>query len=106
MSDFDQIWILGGIIMAHKRIGRRRFLQGSAALIGGQTLAAGMPALSGSQAAPAKEHEQIDRFAAIALQPAPPRRLQLRENPPPSLPGIELESARSNPSVEFPERHF
>jgi hypothetical protein len=106
MSDFDQIWILGGIIMAHKRIGRRRFLQGSAALIGGQTLAAGMPALSGSQAAPAKEHEQIDRFAAIAIQPAPPRRLQLRENPPPSLPGIELESARSNPSVEFPERHF
>jgi hypothetical protein len=91
--------------MAYQPIGRRRFLQGSAALIGAQSLTAGKPAPAGPQAATAKAHEQIDQFATMAIQPAPPLRVHLRENPPPSLPTIELESGRSNPSVDFPQRH-
>ena len=92
--------------MAYHAIGRRRFLQGSAALIGGQSLAAGMPAPAGPQAATKKGNEAIDRFVAIALQPTPPHRGQLVENPPPSLPVIELESGRSDLSVNFPQRHI
>jgi hypothetical protein len=91
--------------MGHQPIGRRRFLQGSVALLGAQSVTPGKPAPAGPQAATAKAHEQIERFAAIALQPAPPWRVHLRENPPPSLPSIELESGRSNPSVDFPPRH-
>lgn len=91
--------------MAFKAIGRRRFLQGSAALIGGQSLAAVVPPSGGSQAANANPQEQADRFAAIALQPAPVVRGPLRENPPRSLPAIELESGRNNSSIEFPDRH-
>jgi hypothetical protein len=91
--------------MGYQPIGRRRFLQGSAALIGVQSLTGGKPALAGQQAAAAKSPERIDQFAAIALQPPPPPRGHLGENPPPSLPGIELESGRNNPSVDFPQRH-
>jgi hypothetical protein len=60
---------------------------------------------SGPQTATAKAQEQIDRFAAIALQPAPEMRGRLVENPPPALPKIELESAHSNAAVDFPKRH-
>jgi len=40
----------------------------------------------------------------MAAQPAPPR-AALRENPPPSLPALELESEHSDASVDFPQRH-
>jgi hypothetical protein len=89
----------------YKPIGRRRFLQGSAALIGAQSLTAATPAAAEPQAAVAKPNEQIDRFAAIALQPEMPRRSFLRENPPPALPAIELECESSNPLVNFPQQY-
>jgi hypothetical protein len=91
--------------MAYQPIGRRRFLQGTAALVGAQSLTGGKPASAEPQAAAAKAHEEVDRFAAIALQPAPPRRAPLRENPPPSLPAIELESEHSNALVNFPQHY-
>ena len=59
----------------------------------------------GQQKPATSAREQIDRFAAIALQPPPAPRPALVENPPPVLPAIELEAARSNPSVDFPQRH-
>jgi hypothetical protein len=91
--------------MAYRPIGRRRFLQGSAAIIGGHSLAAGMPIAARPQETSGTANNQIDRFAAIALQPAPETRGRLMENPPPALLRVELEAARNNPSVDFPRRH-
>ena len=50
----------------------------------------------------AQEGGRRDVFAAIALETPKPARPQLRENPPPVLPAIELQSSRSNPAVTFP----
>ena len=90
--------------MKHQPIGRRRFLQGSAALIGGHSLAAGMPLPAPPQAANGQAPKPADRFAAVALQPAAEIRGRLVENPPPVLPKVELEAERNNPSVDFPSR--
>ena len=90
--------------MKHQPIGRRRFLQGSAALIGGHSLAAGMPLAAQPQAANEQAPKPADRFAAMALQPATEIRGRLVENPPPIFPKVELEAERNSPSVDFPLR--
>ncbi|MGA2986744.1 MAG: sugar-binding domain-containing protein [Terriglobia bacterium] len=90
--------------MKHQPIGRRRFLQGSAALIGGHSLAAGMPLPAQVEAANGPAPKHADRFAAIALQPAAEIRGRLVENPPPIFPKVELEAERNSPSVDFPLR--
>jgi len=96
--------------MSMRRIGRRGFLQGSAALIGGHSLAKAVP-LSGATPVQgagqnAEAQAPADRFAAIALQPAPAIRGHLVDNPPVPVPDIELESTQSNAAVDFPERHI
>jgi hypothetical protein len=68
-------------------------------------LLAGASTAVGQQNPAPSARLQIDRFAAIALQPPPPPRPSLVENPPPVLPAIELEAAHSNASVDFPQRH-
>ena len=67
-------------------------------------LLAGASVAVGQQKPAANVPEQIDRFAAIALQPPPTPRPALVENPLPVLPAIELEATRSDPSVDFPHR--
>lgn len=52
----------------------------------------------------AGQQERKDIFAAIGFAPPPPQRPRLEEKLPPVLPAIELESARSNPGVQFPRR--
>jgi len=90
--------------MSFRVFGRRRFLQGSAALIGRPSLGLAVPGPAADETAVTKAQQESERFAAVEAQPAPPR-AAMRENPPPALPSLELESERSDDSVEFPERH-
>jgi hypothetical protein len=50
----------------------------------------------------AQQPERRDVFAAIALEAPKPARPNLRENPPPVLPAIELDAVHSNAAIAFP----
>jgi len=93
--------------MPYRTIGRRGFLRGSAALIGGQTVARAIPATGKPQngIAMAQREAATTAPATITLPPQPPLREALRENPPPSLPDVELAAVHSDATVDFPERH-
>lgn len=97
--------------MKSLHLGRRRFLQDSAAILGGQTLAAAIPPGAGvgssaqAQTPAIQAPAPAERLAVMALQPAPEVRGRLIENLPPVLPPIELEAAQNDPSVDFPPRH-